>query len=259
MYVYQTKRTPAPATPILGDSNGYPSSGLDNRKLVSKIYDKTLNAVAIGAGLTLMLVQTGIIPVGDKKAQGNWVEIASQVVNGVFMWKAITSHPYYVVRLIMALQVLRTSEEHYNKKLGPGIRAARYLSTQYPLVFVHRGTILDQIDDHLEVKTVETVTHLGNYHFLRDDVKYLRNALVLLNCGCLFQYLMTAYMWSYGPATRPAFVMPAFLPPALLCNVIGEYFLKNLEKRGENRQMILTNGVPIFRQLSTTRHSNSSA
>ncbi|KAL3671208.1 hypothetical protein V7S43_003140 [Phytophthora oleae] len=190
MYIYQTKRTPAPTTPIHGDNNGFTSGPGEQRKLASKIYNGTLGAVAIGAGLTLLLVQTGILPVGDEKAQGNWVEIASQTVNGVFMWRAITSHPYYIVRLIMALRLLKTSEEQCGKQLGPGIRAARYLSTQFPLVFVHTGTMLDQISDHCEVqdgeeKTVENVCRLGNFLFLRNDVKYLRNALAILNCGCL--------------------------------------------------------------------------
>ncbi|POM76639.1 LOW QUALITY PROTEIN: Hypothetical protein PHPALM_6098 [Phytophthora palmivora] len=59
---------------------------------------------------------------------------------------------------------------------------------------------------------------------------------------------MTAYMWSYNATSRPSFVMPALLPPTILCNVIGEYRLKKLNKRGEARQMIIADGYFVSTQ-----------
>ncbi|OWY97403.1 hypothetical protein PHMEG_00032072, partial [Phytophthora megakarya] len=68
---------------------------------------------------------------------------------------------------------------------------------------------------------------LGKYLFLRDDVEYLQKSLIIFKCGCLYQYLMTAYMWSYDASSCPAFVMPALLPQIILCKAIGKYRLKN--------------------------------
>ncbi|KAF1777912.1 Protein of unknown function DUF2985 [Phytophthora cactorum] len=235
--MYQPNRTPAPATPILGDTYGHSSDPGWEQILASKIYNATLEAVVAIAGATLLLVQTGLLPVGDKRAQGSWVEIASQVMNGVFMWRAITSHPYYIVRLVMASRSVR-----------------------------HRGAIFDheleaQSSDTKDMKSAlesKEISRLGNFLFLRDEVKYIRTSLIILNCGCLFQYLMTAYMWSYNALTRPGFVMPALLPPTILCSVIGQRRLKKLSKKGEGRRMILADGVPVFRELSVTRKSESS-
>ncbi|KAG3131878.1 hypothetical protein PI124_g15779 [Phytophthora idaei] len=264
--MYQPNRTPAPAAPILGDTYGHSNDPGWERILASKIYNATLEAVVAIAGATLLLAQTGLLPVGDKRAQGSWVEIASQVMNEVFMWRAITSHPYYIVRLVMASRVLKISGEQHNQKLGPGIRAARYMYTQFPVAFVNRGAIFDhelesQSSDTKDMKSAlesKEISRLGNFLFLRDEVKYIRTSLIILNCGCLFQYLMTAYMWGYNALTRPGFVMPALLPPTILCSVIGQRRLKKLSKKGEGRRMILADGVPVFRELSVTRKSESS-
>ncbi|ETP30324.1 hypothetical protein F442_20642 [Phytophthora nicotianae P10297] len=266
--MYEPNRTPAPATPILGETYGHSSDPDWERKLASKIYNAVLEAVVAIAGVFLLLVQTGLSPVGDKRAQGNWVEIATQVMNGVFMWRAITNHPYYIVRLVMASRVLKASGQQRGQKLGPGIRAARYMCSKFPCVFVHRGTIFDHDVDCFEAQRSDTknakspveseeISRLGNFMFLCDEVKYIRTSLIILNLGCLFQYIMTAYMWSYNALTRPGFVMPVLLPPTILCSVIGQHRLKKLKKRGEGRRMILVNGAPVFRELSITRKSES--
>ncbi|KAG3096679.1 hypothetical protein PI125_g15913 [Phytophthora idaei] len=166
----------------------------------------------------------------------------------------------------MASRVLKISGEQHNQKLGPGIRAARYMYTQFPVAFVNRGAIFDhelesQSSDTKDMKSAlesKEISRLGNFLFLRDEVKYIRTSLIILNCGCLFQYLMTAYMWGYNALTRPGFVMPALLPPTILCSVIGQRRLKKLSKKGEGRRMILADGVPVFRELSVTRKSESS-
>ncbi|OWZ07535.1 hypothetical protein PHMEG_00020060 [Phytophthora megakarya] len=265
--MYHPNRTPAPATPILGDDCNHTTDPDQCRKLAAKIFNTTLEVVLAVAGVTMLTVQTGILPVGDKKDQGNWVEILSQVMNCVFMWKTVTNHPYYIVRLVMASHVLNSSDEQRGRKWGPGIRGACYLQHQFPLLVFHRATILDTDVDKSETQcfdksdiandslqtTIKEISRLGNYLFLRDDVKHLQKSLIILNCGCLFQYLMTAYMWSYDASSRPAFVMPALLPPTILCNVIGEYRLKKLNKRGEARRLIIADGIPVFRELSIQR------
>ncbi|KAF4044929.1 hypothetical protein GN244_ATG02848 [Phytophthora infestans] len=184
------------------------------------------------------------------------------------MWRSITSHPYYIVRLVMTSRVLNASGEHGDQKLGLDIRAARYLCSKFPVVFVHREAVFDHDVACIESQRSDTknmkpsfetkeISRLGNFLFIRDEVNYIQNSLVILNCGCLLQYLMTAYLWSYNALTRPAFVMPVLLPPTILCSVIGQHRLKKLNKRGECRRIILTDGVPVFRELSTTRKSES--
>ncbi|KAJ8578257.1 hypothetical protein ON010_g950 [Phytophthora cinnamomi] len=247
MYV-QPDQTPALATPILGDSDTDNESNRQ-RNLATVTYHALLNVIAIVAGVSIMLVKTGVLNVGNKVAQDKWSEIAAQVVNGVFTWKAMTDHPVYIYRIVMLVRVLK---EKMN--LDSRFRAVHYLSSHFPLVFIDTSTthgdktveLRSQLsggdaDTYMTSKN-KTVICLGNVVFLHNEANYLRNAFIILNCGCIFQYVMTGFMWGYSAASRPGFMLPVLLPPTILCSIIGERRIKVLSKKIKGRQVVIDHG-----------------
>ncbi|EGZ15433.1 hypothetical protein PHYSODRAFT_301953 [Phytophthora sojae] len=264
MYV-QPDQTPEPATPILEESHRQTNESNQQWNLASVAYHSLLNAIAIVAGVSMMLVKAGVLNVGDKAAQDTYTEYASQVVNGVFTWTALTSNPGYIYRVITLSRVLKEKT-----KLESRSQAVRYLNKHFPLAFVDTSptltkTTLDPLKSQRRVGGADTDTYmtsknklvvcLGNIVFLRNDAKYLRTTFVILNFSCLFQYIMTGFMWGCSAATRPGFVLPALLPPTLLCSVIGEHRINRLSKKIKERRVVIGHGVPILGEIAIKRES----
>ncbi|POM76640.1 Hypothetical protein PHPALM_6099 [Phytophthora palmivora] len=198
-------------------------------KLASVIYHAVLVGVVIAALVILIMVQAEIVDVGDSDDQDDWVEISSQIINGVFAWMSITNQPFYIQRLVLVTRVLKAATNQ-----EAGIRAAHYLSKCFPHVFSDKSAIPNNIVNDVEARDNNNIPvtygnsldenevgDIGNIIFLFNDVKYLRNTFLILNCGCLFQYIMSGYMWGYDESSRPGFVLPVLLPPAILCNVVA--------------------------------------
>ncbi|KAG3074316.1 hypothetical protein PC121_g8402 [Phytophthora cactorum] len=207
------------------------------------IYHGVLITVIVVALVILAVVQTEIVDVGDSDDKDDWVEVSSQIINGVFTWLAITNQPFYIYRFVMTTIVLKASAGHQNEGIESGTRSAGYLSKPFPQVFVSKSATCatceinasraeaqerGEIQNSLAENEIEEI---GDFIFLRDDVKYLRNTLSILNCGSLFQYVLTGYMWSYDESSRPGFAIPVLLPPAILCNVVGQYRFYQLRKK----------------------------
>ncbi|ETN00208.1 hypothetical protein PPTG_18209 [Phytophthora nicotianae INRA-310] len=208
-------------------------------------YNIVLYAVIVVSGAILFMVMVGMVKVGDgdKDVKDDWIEVNSQILNGVFTWMAITNHPFFLYRLIKTLQVLGIRRWNWVPEMDKRVRAARYLSRHFPLVFVDTEAVHDHklesaeaqdaaVDDgavyllteHEETETLEEIT------YNRGDAENLRNTFVMLNWNCLFQYPITAVMWAYNADTRPGFVIAAFLPLSFLCNFGGQYRIFKLNK-----------------------------
>lgn len=267
----QPDRTPAPATPMLGDTYGRVRDPDKYKKLALTIYKAVLKGVIVVAVTIILTVQTGIVDVGDKDVQDDWVEVASQVVTGVFTWMAFTDQPAYICRVVRISRVLKASCVNWSEIMDSSIRAARYLNKHFPLVFVDTNTVRGGTGGHFEAQSSgkdadvnmsslakhNTVGCVRNIAFIYDDAKYLRTAYVFLNCGCFFQYVMSGYMWGYDASSRPGFMLPALLPPIVLCNVVGSYQLNQLNKRSKNRQKLTIGCASFPEELSSTRNSLS--
>ncbi|KAG3096683.1 hypothetical protein PI124_g15778 [Phytophthora idaei] len=63
------------------------------------IYHGVLITVIVVALVILAVVQTEIVDVGDSDDTDDWVEVSSQIINGVFTWSAITNQPFYIIDL----------------------------------------------------------------------------------------------------------------------------------------------------------------
>ncbi|KAF1794732.1 Protein of unknown function DUF2985 [Phytophthora cactorum] len=244
-----------PATPILGDTYE-PVSEPSRRQNVALIaYDAVLKIVIVIALVILLGVKAGVLDVGDKDVQDDWAEVASQVLNGVFTWMAITDQPSYIYRLVMTSRVLKASRTESN------IQAAQYLSKHFPENFQSNfGSLEAQCGSDANVNSsirAEKLGCMGSILFLRSDAKYLQTGYIFLNCGCFFQYVMSGFMWGYDASSRPGFVLPALLPPIALCNVVGQYRLYQLKKRTEDRQNLTLGCAPFPEHLSSTRNSQS--
>ncbi|KAG3187605.1 hypothetical protein PC128_g12557 [Phytophthora cactorum] len=247
--------SPEPATPILGDTYE-PVSEPSRRQNVALIaYDAVLKIVIVIALVILFGVKAGVLDVGDKDVQDDWAEVASQVLNGVFTWMAITDQPSYIYRLVMTSRVLKASRTESN------IQAAQYLSKHFPENFQSNfGSLEAQCGSDANVNSsirAEKLGCMGSILFLRSDAKYLQTGYIFLNCGCFFQYVMSGFMWGYDASSRPGFVLPALLPPIALCNVVGQYRLYQLKKRTEDRQNLTLGCAPFPEHLSSTRNSQS--
>ncbi|ETN00207.1 hypothetical protein PPTG_18208 [Phytophthora nicotianae INRA-310] len=239
-----------PATPILGDTYEPVSEPNRRQNVASIAYNAVLKAVIVVAIVILLGVKVGAFNVGDKDVQDAWTEVSSQVLNGVFTWMAITDQPSYVYRLVMTSRVLDASRTESN------IQAARYLSKHFPETFqLNFGHLEDQCGSVNSSLETEKVVCIGNIFFLHQDAKYLQTAYIFLNCGCFLQYVMSGYMWGYDESSRPGFVLPALIPPIVLCNVVGQYRLYKLNKKIKNPQNLTLGCAPYPENLSSTRNS----
>ncbi|OWY91877.1 hypothetical protein PHMEG_00039354, partial [Phytophthora megakarya] len=169
-------------------------------------------------------------------------------------------------RLVLISRVLNTG-----RKQELRVRAARNLNKYFPSVFsdknaIHSGNV-NAFEDNATDNNRNTfmnslaeneVGDIENIVFFFKDAKHLSNTYIILNVGCLFQYVMSGYMWGYDESSRPGFVLPALLPPAILCNVVGQFRLYQLKKKTCNRQFIYPECAPIHQDLSDTRNSIAS-
>ncbi|GMF52270.1 unnamed protein product [Phytophthora fragariaefolia] len=210
-------------------------------------YNVVLYAVIVASGAILFMVMVGMVTVGggDKDVKDDWVEVNSQILNGVFTWMAITNHPFFLYRLAKTLQVLGIRRWEWVPAMDTRVRAARYLSRHFPLVFVdsevihnHKvelaeaqdaGAGADDSEAYL-LADMEEAEHVDEIAYVRSDAEHLRNTFVMLNWNCLFQYPITAVMWAYNSDTRPGFVVGVFLPLSFMCNFGGQYRIFKLNK-----------------------------
>ncbi|KAG6614129.1 Integral membrane protein [Phytophthora cinnamomi] len=210
-------------------------------------YNVVLYATIVVSGAILFMVIVGMITVGggDEDVKKHWIEVNSQILNGVFTWMAITNHPFFLYRLGKTLQVLGIRRWDWVAPKDSRVRAARYLSRHFPLVFVDTVAIHDHkmelaeaqeaagADDDNDVyllADMEEVEQVDEIAYVRSDAENLRNTFVMLNWNCLFQYPITAVMWAYNSHTRPGFVIGVFLPLSFMCNFGGQYRIYKLNK-----------------------------
>ncbi|KUF78171.1 hypothetical protein AM587_10004193 [Phytophthora nicotianae] len=254
----------SPATPVLESTYQHIGDSKRHWKITSMVYHGVLIAVIVAAIVILVMVQTEVVDVGDSEDTDDWVEVSSQIINGVFTWLAVTNQPLYVYRFVMTTVALKASTGQQNEKMEV-TRAAGHLSKIFPHIFVSKSGICcetsamaSQAQERGEVQDSSDeneVLEVGNFIFFRTDVRYLRNTLGILNCGCLIQYVMSGYMWGYDESSRPAFALPVLLPPAILCNVIGQYGFYQLKKKSDGRQVIPVRSGPVADKLSSSRNS----
>lgn len=214
-------------------------------------YNVVLYGAIVVSGAILFMVMVGMVTVGggDKDVKDDWVEVNSQILNGVFTWMAVTNHPFFLFRLVMSVRVLGIRRWSWAAAMQQRIYAAHYLSRHFPLVFVNKTVELDQkvrrteaqdssveadsnenevytdlVAEDAEAETVDDVV------YLRGDAENLRNTFIMLNWNCLFQYPITAVMWAYNADSRPGYVIGIFLPLSFLCNFGGQYRIFKLNK-----------------------------
>ncbi|KAG1710555.1 hypothetical protein DVH05_013281 [Phytophthora capsici] len=229
-----TTQSNDPETPILGD--GYKCAGANcNWKIV---YNAVLAAVVVAAGLVFVLVSADVIHKDDQDTQDDWAEVSNQIMNGVFTLLAISDHPAYASGFVMTSRVLKASHETLDEQLESSFRAAKGLNKRSPRVFTDSTVVRDNEAGYFQVQC-ETdsrdnlVGRVGDFMFLCREAKYLRDTYFILNCGCLIQYILSGFMWGYDKDSRPGFVIPGLLPPAILCFVVGGYRLFRLTKSRE--------------------------
>ncbi|KAG7401542.1 hypothetical protein PHYBOEH_000600 [Phytophthora boehmeriae] len=218
-------------------------------------YNVVLYAAIVVSGAILFMVMVGMVTVGggDSDVKDDWIEVNSQILNGVFTWMAVTNHPFFLFRLVMTMQVLGIRRWSWTASIQKRIRAARYLSRHFPLVFVDTTIDLstkiqrteaqeggaDEGDDEgyvdlaMDNADAERVDEIA---YLRGDAENLRNTFVMLNWNCLFQYPITAVMWAYNADSRPGYVIGIFLPLSFLCNFGGQYRIFKLNKEIKARR-----------------------
>jgi len=222
-------------------------AGAKRRLCLFIAYNVVLYGVIVVSGAILFMVMVGMVTVGggDQDVKDDWIEVNSQILNGVFTWMAVTNHPFFLFRLVKLLQVLGIRRWDWAAARATRANAARYLSPLFPLVFVNTApaqdhkvglmeaqdaaadddqTYFDLLKDDAETEQVDEIA------YLRGDAENLRNTFVMLNWNCLFQYPITAVMWAYSSKARPGFVIGVFLPLSFLCNFGGQYRIFKLNK-----------------------------
>uniref|UniRef100_H3GYG2 Uncharacterized protein n=1 Tax=Phytophthora ramorum TaxID=164328 RepID=H3GYG2_PHYRM len=223
------------------------TEGAKRRLILWIAYNVVLYGVIVVSGAILFMVMVGMVSVGDKDVKDDWIEVNSQILNGVFTWMALTNHPFFLYRLVMTLRVLGIRRRNWVATRDQRGHAARYLSHHFPLVFVdtkvaidHKVTTTEAQDDG-EVYLLadkEDVEAVDDVAYVRGDAENLRNTFVMLNWNCLFQYPITAVMWAYTADSRPGFVIGVFLPLSFLCNFGGQYRIFKLNKDIKTRRAV---------------------
>ncbi|KAF4044930.1 hypothetical protein GN244_ATG02849 [Phytophthora infestans] len=208
-------RVDSPPAPVLECGYEPIADSKQRWKVASMIYHGVLIGVIVVAILTLGMVQAGIVDVGDSDDKDDWVEVCSQIINAAFTWLAVTNQPFYIYRFVMTTIVLKASGGDQNVGMESDIRAVGYLSRVFPHVFVSKRAIACEINAELdEIQTLSdesNIREVVDFVFFRNDVKYLQNTFSILNCGCVFQYVMSGYMWGYDESSRPGFALPVLL------------------------------------------------
>ncbi|DAZ98904.1 TPA: hypothetical protein N0F65_001343, partial [Lagenidium giganteum] len=211
IYRHNGKMTTPTNTPQQNDGNQ--PSQIRRRAWIA--YNVVVFTTIVVSGAILFMVATGIIPFDSNDRKKQWLEVSAQTINGMFTWLTFTNHPFFACRLYHLLRLLNRTTSADKKEAS-----AITLSKPFPLVFRPTPTYPGE------------ATHTTrSREYDEADVQYLRNAFIILNFNCLFQYPMTIVMWSYAPPVRPQYVVPVCLPLAFSCGVIGQILLNKLNKR----------------------------
>jgi hypothetical protein len=164
--------------------------------------------VVVVSGAILFMAMVGMVRYKDKETKELWIEVCSQILNGVFTLAALVNHPF---RIYDTVNYIRISGMMY-----PEMKKTVYfhrMLKRYPLL---NG-------DMSEKEYLERVKRVGWI-------------LLLLNINCLTQYPITTVMWAYHPAsTRPSFVVYTFLPLSFLSGTFAGVY-QGLTQRTIDRE-----------------------
>lgn len=185
------------------------------------VYNVIMFTVIVVSGAILFMCMVGMIQLKDKHTKNEWIEINSQILNGVFTWMAFTNHPFYFYQWRQVVSVLT------NTNTMP--QAVKYLRTVFPIIFANdldtseaHGSQSNVLNDPLVVECIPCDV---------PSVKALERILLILNFNCIFQYPITIVMWGFNATTRPGYIVGIFLPLSFLCNIVGQVRLYKLNQR----------------------------
>jgi hypothetical protein len=187
------------------------------------LYNVILYGIIVVSGAILFMVMVGMIQIeGNEKKKKIWIEVNSQILNGVFTWMALTNHPGFMKRIYHILRLVKTQKRLEDENEDKKEKSALYLRHFFPILFT------DKTPQHqFKTKTIG---------FEMKNLIQLRNIYLLLNCCCLFQYPITIVMWFCSASTRPGYIIGFFLPLSFVCNIGGQYKLFQLKKNHKQKK-----------------------
>lgn len=180
----------------------------------TKIFIITLGLIVVVTGAILVMAMWGWLGL-DKHQIDIWVEICSQILNGIFTFAAICTHPFRSQTLYRILKLGNKKDSNLFQKV----------QDSFPDIPIVQDTDIDIMASQ------PYVSYIPLYK--------IKHIMLLLNLNCITQYPITAVMWIYHYSTRPIWVIIVFLPLSFLSGSIGNYYLFRLTRTSKKPESIV--------------------
>jgi len=207
-------------------------SGLFSRHRWGFLRESTVFASSFGAPL-LFFFLAKIINFHNSNTQGFWVEVSSQVENGLFTVTGIGLIPSRVLdtyRIIWIWYYKRRTRKLRTKAGLPVLFDEDDLpDPAYDPNYVH--VLTDEEQKFLHRQQVKFARHQTWYraHGTETHRAFPINTALLICClndgNSIFQIILCATMWSLDRFQRPAWSTGILIPASFLCGILSAVFI----------------------------------
>ncbi|THV08448.1 hypothetical protein K435DRAFT_11158 [Dendrothele bispora CBS 962.96] len=184
-----------------------------------------------GAAIVIFLAK--IINFHNANTQGFWVEVSSQVENGLFTVTGIGLIPYRV------LDTYRITKIWYYKRKTRRLRAKAGLPQLYDVDdlpdpaydpnYVHVLTDEEQMDLHRQQVKFQYSQTWYRPHGTETHRAFPINTALLICClndgNSIFQCILCGTMWGLNRFERPPWSTGILIPASFLCGIISAVFI----------------------------------
>ena len=192
-----------------------------------------LSIVVVGAILFMCLV--GMLQFDDISTKNMWIEVTSQILNGLFTLNALILHPG---RVLFLIRIWKLKQELDKSPSGAvlsmdNVALSRVLKhAPYSIESIRPISPLDTLDR----PNITSITELkiDSVTILRQRLRYLMFLVLLMNLNCLAQYPITICMWAFRPDTRPNVIVYTFIPISFLSGAIGGWLMNRFKGQVRN-------------------------
>jgi hypothetical protein len=224
-----------------------------------------------GAAIVFFLAK--FINLHNANTQGLWVEISSQVVNGLFVVTSIGLIPFRV------MDTYRVAKIWHYKRRTRQLRAKAGLpqlydeddlpDPAYDPNYVHVLTEKEQTDLHRQQIKFQHSQTWYRPHGTETHRAFPINTALLICClndgNSVFQIFLCGCMWGLNRFQRPAWTTGTLIPCAFLCGITSAVFIwrggqktKRTKRVEEILRQALEMDDPYSRDGSTAGHGEES-
>jgi hypothetical protein len=166
-----------------------------------------------------------MVKIEDDATRELWLEVNSQILNGLFTVMALILQP---ARLVLGFLTIKYLVCSYPQKLEC-IKQIKKWFPDFGIFAVNTTKVEIQADTDPEA-TPRNSAELSAKDMEYFDVTKWICIVLLLNGQCFFQYPITIVHWAYRKPERPVWVVATFLPLSFLCMAISGIWIALISK-----------------------------